>query len=266
MLPEIVVEGGVLIAGGDALIHDDAQRHHLLAEVSAHIVGHRLSHADEHAGGAEFVAVVVDVAGLDRRQIGDEQAGVERAQVDDLAGQQPVLVQMVRQPHHEFGQPGHGEHHPCELIGAVFLLRVSVGLDGIGDLLLDGEHGVAGLEIDLQRRLVRRAVRQLLQDNEGHAEVVAPVDVAVHHEVVQLGVGLYRLVVCGDDDGHVVDAHAAAALFADVGLNGLLVDVLGDGVPGIVSLGHDVGHRRYNGRQVFDSRSVRAHGQVLDSV
>ena len=177
-----------------------------------------------------------------------------------------MLVQMVRQPHHEFGQPGHGEHHPCELIGAVFLLRVSVGLDGIGDLLLDGEHGVAGLEIDLQCRLVRRAVRQLLQDNEGHAEVVAPVDVAVHHEVVQLGVGLYRLVVCGDDDGHVVDAHAAAALFADVGLNGLLVDVLGDGVPGIVSLGHDVGHRRYNGRQVFDSRSVRAHGQVLDSV
>lgn len=96
--------------------------------------------------------------------------------------------------------------------------------------------------------------------------MVALVDAAVHHEVVQLGICLHRLVVRGDDDGHVVDAHAAAALFADVGLNGLLVDVLGDGVPGIVSLGHDVGHRRHDGRQVFDSRSVRAHGQVLDSV
>ena len=97
----------------------------------------------------------MDIAGLDRGQVGNEHTGVERAQVNDLPGQQAVLIQMVGQPDDELGQAGDGEHHLGELVGAVLLLRPAVGVDGLGDLLLDGKDGVGGLEVDLQRRLVR---------------------------------------------------------------------------------------------------------------
>ena len=96
--------------------------------------------------------------------------------------------------------------------------------------------------------------------------MVALVDTAVHHEVVQLRIGLHRLVVRGDDHGHVADADAAAPLFADIRLDDLLIDVLGDGVLCVVPLGHDVGDGRHDRRQVLYSRSVRTHGQTLDSV
>ena len=64
---------GILVAGADPLIHDNVQRHHLPAQIPGHVVGHGLAHTYEHAGGAKLVAVVVDITGLDRGQIGDEQ-------------------------------------------------------------------------------------------------------------------------------------------------------------------------------------------------
>ena len=265
-LAEIVAEGGVFIAGADTLVHHHAQGHDLLVEIAAHVVRHGLAHADKHAGGAEFIAVVVDVAGLDGGQVGDEHAGVKGAQVDDLPGQQAVLVQMVGQPDHELGQAGDGEHHLGELVGAVLLLRLAVDGDGIGDLLVDGENSVLGLQIDLQRRLIRAAVGPLFQDDKGDAEMVALIEMTVDHKPVELGVGLIGLVIGGDDHRHVVDADPSAPFFADIGLDALLVDVFGDGVPGIVPLGHDVGNGCHDGWQVLYSLSVRAHEQFLDSV
>ena len=70
---KIVAECGILVAGADPLIHDNVQRHHLPAQIPGHVVGHGLAHTYEHAGGAKLVAVVVDITGLDRGQIGDEQ-------------------------------------------------------------------------------------------------------------------------------------------------------------------------------------------------
>ena len=96
--------------------------------------------------------------------------------------------------------------------------------------------------------------------------MVALVQMAVDHEPVQLWIGLVRLIIGGDDDRHVVDADTAAALVADIGLDDLLVDVLGDGVPGIVPLGHDIGNGCHDGRQIFYALSVRTHGQTLVSV
>ena len=208
----------------------------------------------------------MDVAGLDRSQVGDEHTGVEGAQVDDLPGQQAMLVQMVGQPDHELGQAGDGEHHLGELVGTVLLLRLAVGGDGIGDLLVDGENSVLGLQIDLQRRLIRAAVGPLFQDDKGDAEMVALIEMTVDHKPVELGVGLIGLVIGGDDHRHVVDADPSAPFFADIGLDALLVDVFGDGVPGIVPLGHDVGNSCHDGGQVLYSLSVRAHEQFLDSV
>ena len=80
-------EAGILDAGGDALVHDHAQRHQLLAGALGRSgVRHRLAHTDKHTGGAELVAVVEDEAGIDGGKIRDEQAGVEGAEVDDLPG------------------------------------------------------------------------------------------------------------------------------------------------------------------------------------
>ena len=108
-LAEIVAEGGVFIAGADPLVHHHTQRHDLLVEIAAHVIRHRLAHADKHAGGAELVAMVVDIAGLDGGQIGDEHAGVEGAEVDDLPGQQTQLIQMVGQPDDDLGQQRDGD-------------------------------------------------------------------------------------------------------------------------------------------------------------
>lgn len=96
--------------------------------------------------------------------------------------------------------------------------------------------------------------------------MVALVEVTVDHEPVELGVGLVCLIIGGDNDRHVVEADAGAAFLADVRLDELLVDILGDAVPRVISLGHDVGNGSHNGRQVFYALSVRTHGQFLDSV
>ena len=203
--------------------------------------------------------MVMDIAGLDGGQIGDEHAGMEGTEVDDLPGQQAQLIQMVGQPDDELGQQGDGEHHPGELVGIVLLLGGGVGGHGVGDLLLDGEHGVLRRQENFQGRFVRPSVRQLLQNHEGHAEVVPLVYLAVHDEVVQLGVIHHGPVVGGDDDGHMVDPDAGTALFPDVGLDQLLVNILGNGVLGVIPLGHDIGNGRHNGRKVFDPLAVRTH-------
>ena len=256
-----------LVDGGTFLLNCpwdmEGLEHHLPGQVAAHVVRHGLAHAHEHAGGAEFITMVVDIAGLDGGQIRDEHAGVEGGQLDDLPGQQAMLVQMVGQPDHELGQAGDGEHHLGELVGAVLLLRLAVDGDGIGDLLVDGENSVLGLQIDLQRRLIRAAVGPLFQDDKGDAEMVALIEMTVDHKPVELGVGLVRLVVRGDDHRHVVDAHTAPPLFADIRLDDLLVDVLRDGVPGVIPLGHDVGDGRHQRRQVLYAGSIRAHGKAL---
>ena len=83
---------------------------------------------------------------------------------------------------------------------------------------------------------------------------------AVHDEVVQLRVIHHGPVVGGDDDGHMVDPDAGAALFPDVGFDKLLVDIFGDGVLGVIPLGHDIGNGRHNGRKVFYPLAVRTHG------
>ena len=96
--------------------------------------------------------------------------------------------------------------------------------------------------------------------------MIALVDLAVHDEVIQLGIFQHRLVVGGNNDRHVVDPHAFTALGADILLDKLLVDILGDGILRIIALGHDIGNRRHNGGKVLHSLSVRAHGSFLVSV
>ena len=82
---KIVAEGGVFVAGTDTLVHDDTQGHHLPAQVPGHIIGHGLTHAHKDAGGAELIAVVEDVTGIDGCQVGYKQAGVKRTQLNHLS-------------------------------------------------------------------------------------------------------------------------------------------------------------------------------------
>ena len=49
-------------------------------------VRHRFAHADEHTGGAKLITVMKDVAGVDGGQIGDKQAGMKGAEIDNLSG------------------------------------------------------------------------------------------------------------------------------------------------------------------------------------
>ena len=207
--------------------------------------------------------MVVDIAGLDGGQIRDEHAGVEGGQLDDLPGQQTVAVQMIGQPHDEFRQTRHGEHELGELVGAVGLVLRPIRGNCVGNFLIHGKHCVVLVQIHLQRGLVDYPVGLFFQDHEGHAEVVAAVNAAVHDEVVQLGIAQHRLVIGGDDDAHMVQPHPSPAVGADEVLDDLLIDVLGDGVPGVVALGHDIGNGRHQRRQVLYAGSIRAHGKAL---
>ena len=86
-------KAGILNAGGDPLVHDNAHRHDLLPDaLRSQRVGDGPPHADEHAGGAELIAVVENAGRVDGGQIRHEQAGVERTQFNDRPGQQIMPV------------------------------------------------------------------------------------------------------------------------------------------------------------------------------
>ena len=260
---EVAVEHGELIAGADTLVHHHAQGHDLLIIVAAHEIGHRLTHADKHTGGAEIIAMMVDVAGADGGEVGNEQAGVEGAQLHDGLGEDTPVVQHSCQPHHKAGQQRDGQHEGGELVGAVLSLGGAVLGDELIHLLLNGENGVGRLDVQLQRRLVGRTVGQLFQHGEGHTEVAALIDFAVHYEVVDLGVQQHCLIVGRQQQRHVVDPLSLLTLSAEVLLHKILVHILGDGIHCVVTLGHDIGDGCQNGRQTLHSLSVRAHTFLL---
>ena len=89
--------------------------------------------------------------------------------------------------------------------------------------------------------------------------MVALVNFAIHHKVVQLGILQGGLVIGGDNNAHVVEPHPLAPLVADELLDDLLVNVFCNGVPGVIPLGHDVGNGRHQGRQVFHAGTVGTH-------
>ena len=142
------------------------------------------------------------------------------------------------------------------------MLRL-VGVDGVLDLLVHGEHRVVLVQIHLQRGLVDHPVGLLFQDHEGHAEVVAAINAAVHHKIIELWIAQHRLVIGGDDDAHMVQPDSGPAVGADKVLDDLLVDVLGNGVPCVVALGHDIGDGRHQRRQILYAGSIRAHCVAL---
>ena len=147
-------EAGVLHPGADALVHDDAKRQDLLPLAGLPAEGHLgLPHADEDAGGAELIAVVIDGPGLDGGQVGDEKAGVEGAQVDDLPGQDTEPVHEVGPPEDEPGKARHGEGHVHEAVRGVVVLLLGVAVDGGADLLRDGEDVVRRLQEDLENNI-----------------------------------------------------------------------------------------------------------------
>ena len=89
--------------------------------------------------------------------------------------------------------------------------------------------------------------------------MVALIDLAVHHKVIQLRIFQHRPVVGGDNHAHVVQAHTLPPLGANEILDDLLVNVLCNGVPGIVPLGHDVRNGRHQRRQIFYTCTVGTH-------
>lgn len=89
--------------------------------------------------------------------------------------------------------------------------------------------------------------------------MVALVDLAVHHEVVQLRILQSGLIVGGDDHAHVVEPHPLAPLVADEFLDHFLVDIFRNGILCIVPLGHDVGNGCHQRRQIFHAGTVGTH-------
>ena len=79
-----------------------------------------------------------------------------------------------------------------------------VGGNHLPNFPVNGENIVRRLQIHFQRCLVDHPVGSLFENDEGDAEVVAPINFSVHHEVVQLLIIQHRPVVGGDDDTHVV--------------------------------------------------------------
>ena len=129
--------------------------------------------------------------------------------------------------------------------------------------LRDGEDVVRRLQEDLEDRLVRSAVRPGLQHHEADAEVVPFVDLAVHDEVVHLGMLQKRPVVGGDQQAHVGNAPALPALLPDVLADDILIRGLGGHILGVVALGHDVGQCLHHGGKSLHSGPVRSHADIL---
>ena len=194
--------------------------------------------------------MVVNAAGVDGSQVRDEQTGVERAEVDDPPGQQPVQIQMVKEPEHHPRQPRHREGEIGEPVRAVVVGGLAVAVDGLLHPLADGKHRVVRAEEYLQRRLVRRAVRPLFQQYKGKAEMVPAIDPAVDHKTVQLRIFQRGLVIRRRQHAHVRHAPALPPLLADVGPDDVLVDHVAGPVLRVVPPRHDIGQRLYDRRQI----------------
>ena len=251
------------MARADALVHHDAERHDLLVVFAGEEVGDGLAHADEHARRAELVAVVVDGLRVDAGEVGDEEARMEWAEVNDEARQQAQAVEELDEADQERRQHRQREHEVRKAVGVVVMLLFLVERDRVLDLAVDGNDVVPVLKEDLHARLVGRAVGARFENDEADAEMVALVYLRVHDEAVDLRVLLIRLEVGGEDQRHVGDAHALPPLALDVAAHRLHLGVLGDVVVRVIAARHDIGKRRNNGAGILDSGSVRTHGNTF---
>ena len=97
----------------------------------------KVANGDKYAGGAEIVAVVVNVISFDAGEIADRQTDVERAGIDHAFGQQPVLVQPFKKAYAKAQQPGNAEQGMDQLFGAVVAVHLAVFLYVGVDLVVD---------------------------------------------------------------------------------------------------------------------------------
>ena len=250
----------------DALIHHDGERDHFFIILPAHIIGNRLAHADEHTCRAELVAVVEDGIRVDGGKVRDKKTRVERAQINDLTRQQAAAIHQLDKAEQKPWQDGDGEQEIREFIRIVVMRGHLILRDRLLDLAVDGENVIPVLEEHLDRRLVRAAVGARFQDDEADAEVVALIDLAVHDEAVDLRIFLIRLEVCRQNERHIRDADAFAALFLNVAAQDLHISVFGDEILRVVAPRHDIGQCRNDGGRLFHSGSVGTHGKFLFSL
>ena len=72
----------------NTLIPDHRQRDHSFFKLTVDMIRFRFAHGNEHACGAELIAVVINGAGIDGGKVRDKEARMKGAEVDDKAGQQ----------------------------------------------------------------------------------------------------------------------------------------------------------------------------------
>ena len=110
ILPEAAERQRKIAAGADTFVHHHAERHTLFKHnLALDTLGDlaQVAHRDGDTGRPELVAVVINVIGTDAGQIGDQQACMERAGIDDLFRQHPVLIKGAQD-----GQPENIEQEP----------------------------------------------------------------------------------------------------------------------------------------------------------
>ena len=89
--------------------------------------------------------------------------------------------------------------------------------------------------------------------------MIALIDLAVHDEIIHLGVFQRSFIIGGHQHAHVGEDVALLTLLADVGADDLLVHIVVGPVLGVVAPGHDIGQGLGDGGHILYTGSVRSH-------
>ena len=201
--------------------------------------------------------MVVDRRDADGGVVGEEEAGVEGAGVDDHFGHDAVLVHPFEDRH---GGAEHGglQDRLGHLHGHVFGVGLAGFLDGLRHPAGYVKDGVVRVKVALGGVLVHvgRGGPVAAQHRKGHRQGFPGVGVLVDDEAVQL-----RQLRDGADEGRDDDIHkahfAAFRFFGDhVARQGGVVHLVGQHDLGVRPVGHDVRHHADDRVVLLDEVSV----------
>lgn len=141
------------MAGANTFVHHHADWHTSFENdlaaffTESHLA--QIAHRDEKAGRAEIVAMVVNVVGADAGEVGDAEADMEGAGVDDGVWKHVMLIQKLQKADAEIEKPRHGEQQLNDLVGAVFVFCFAVAFNVSVYLFLNGKDVVGLVEVYL---------------------------------------------------------------------------------------------------------------------
>ena len=199
---------------------------------------------------------MVDVVCADRSEVRHGHGAVERRRVDHALRQQAVLVHPLEKIDAEAAEPGNGEQLADQIVGAVRVALGAVFLDVAVDRLLHVEDRHVAVEIHLVHRAF---VLAGFENDHADRNFAARIDRFVDDKAVEVREVAERAEKSRENDAEVRDRNALLALFVQVLLDRLELDIDLGHIHRVAAARHDVRGNLVHRLDRLDPSSVFSH-------